>query len=109
MKYTKKGKIMKPELRFERKKQRVSDLGGQSCLPDLLGEAIIQNDLEFELGEEDEIYEGYGRRKNVYPYRQYNCYTRKLNEREIQTAVLENDYLKVVFLPEYGSKYVGTP
>lgn len=95
---------MKPELRFEKKRMRVSDLGGESCLPDLLGEAIIQNELEFELNEEDEIYEGFGRRRNVFPYRQHNLYTRELHECEVQTAVPENDYIKAVFLPEFGGR-----
>lgn len=95
---------MKPELRFEKKKMRVAELGAESCLPDLLGELVLQNQLEFKLGEEDEIYEGYGRRANAYPYRQYNRYTRSLSEKEIFTAVLENRYLKAVFLPEYGGR-----
>ena len=92
------------ELRFESMKIRGADLGGESCVPDLLGENILQNHLEFYLDEEDEIYEGYGRRENAYPYRQYNNYTRELKEREVKTAVLENKYLKAVFLPEYGGR-----
>ena len=40
----------------------------------------------------------------LMPYRQYNGYTRQLKEKEIQTAVLENRYLKAVFLPEYGGR-----
>lgn len=92
------------ELRFETIKMRGTDLGEESCLPDLFGERILQNHLEFYLDEDDEIYEGYGRRKNAYPYRQYNGYTRQLKEKEIQTAVLENRYLKAVFLPEYGGR-----
>ena len=48
--------------------------------------------------------QGYGRRKNAYPYRQYNGYTRERKEKEIQTAVLENDFLRAVFLPEYGGR-----
>src|SRR5699024_44452 len=95
---------MRPELRFETKKMRVAGLGEESCLPDLLGEKILQNDLVFRLDEEDEIYEGYGRRRNAYPYRQYNCYTRELKEQEVQTAVLENDSLRAVFLPQYGGR-----
>lgn len=95
---------MRPELRFETKTMRAADLGRESCLPDLLGERILQNDLVFRLDEDDEIYEGYGRRQNAYPYRQYNCYTRKLKERDVQTAVLENDYLTAVFLPQYGGR-----
>lgn len=92
------------ELRFETIKIQGADLGPQSSVPDLLGEHILQNHLEFRLEEDDEIYEGYGRRKNAYPYRQYNCYTRKLKEQEIRTAVLENKYIKAVFLPEYGGR-----
>lgn len=95
---------MKPELRFEEMKIQGADLGPQCCVPDLLGEHILQNHLEFRLDEYDEIYEGYGRRKNAYPYRQFNSYTRKLKEKEIRTAVLENRYLKAVFLPEYGGR-----
>ncbi len=93
-----------PELRFEKRKIQGADLGEESCVPDLLGEHILQNDLEFQLDEADEIYEGYGRRKNAYPYRQYNSYTRKLKEKDIRAAVLENKYLKAVFLPEYGGR-----
>lgn len=92
------------EFRFENKKIQKADLGAESCVPDLLGEHILQNHLEFRLEEDDEIYEGYGKRKNAYPYRQYNSYTRELKEEEIQTAVLENKYLKAVFLPEYGGR-----
>ena len=55
------------ELRFETKKIRVADLGKESCVPDLLGELTVQNNLEFHLDETDEIYEGYGRVKNAYP------------------------------------------
>ena len=92
------------ELRFETKKIRVADLGKESCVPDLLGELTMQNSLEFHLDETDEIYEGYGRVKSAYPYRQRNTYTRELKEQEVQTAVLENRYLKAVFLPGYGGR-----
>lgn len=93
-----------PELRFENMKIQGAELGEESCVPDLLGEHILQNHLKSRLDDADEIYEGYGCRKNAYPYRQYNSYTRKLKEKEIRTAVLENKYLKAVFLPEYGGR-----
>ena len=63
---------MVSELRFETKKIRMADLGKESCVPDLLGELTMQNQLEFHLDETDEIYEGYGRVKSAYPYRQRN-------------------------------------
>lgn len=95
---------MKARLKFEKRRMRTADLGAEASVPDLLGELILQNHLPFDLGEEEEIYEGYGRIPNAYPYRQYNTYTRKLKERSVQTAVLENTYLRAVFLPEYGGR-----
>ena len=95
---------MKPELRFETRKMMSSDLGPQACVPDLIGEHILQNDTKFDLGEHDEIYEGFGRKRSAYPYRRDNSYTRELKEKDIKIAVLENDYLKAVFLPEYGGR-----
>ena len=92
------------ELRFERKNMLAADLGEESCVPDLLGERILQNSLKFYLDETDEIYEGYGKVADSYPYRQRNNYTRQLKEKQIRTAVLENDRLKAVFLPDYGGR-----
>ena len=48
---------MVSELRFETKKIRMADLGKESCVPDLLGELTMQNQLEFHLDETDEIYQ----------------------------------------------------
>ena len=98
---------MKPELRFETKRMRACSLGEESSVPDIAGSAILQNDLEFDLDEEDEIFEAYGTRKNAYPYRQYQAYSRELKERRVKTAVLENDCLRAVFLPEYGGRPVS--
>lgn len=95
---------MKPTLEFAAKSMRVACKGQECCVPDLLGESILQNQLKFNLEEEDEIYQGYGRKSTAYPYRQYNAYTRELTEQAVKTAVLENDYLKAVFLPEYGGR-----
>ena len=81
-----------------------ADLGEESCVPDLLGERILQNSLKFYLDETDEIYEGYGKVADSYPYRQRNNYKRQLKEKQIRTAVLENNQLKAVFLPDYGGR-----
>ena len=95
---------MKPELRFEEKMMTVSDLGEDAGVPSLVGSLILQNDLDFHLGEEEEIYEGYGKRTNSYPYKQYQSYNRNLNRKNIRTAVLENDFIKAVFLPGLGGR-----
>ena len=61
---------MIPEIRFETRKMQRGMTGKEASVPDLIGSLILQNDLEFHLDEEDEIYEGYGKRRNSYPYRQ---------------------------------------
>lgn len=95
---------MKATLTFEKKIFRVGIPEQEATVPDLIGGLILQNNLEFHLEEEDEIYEGYGRRRNSFPYRQFSCYSRQLEEKELETAVLENDYLKAVFLPSLGGR-----
>lgn len=95
---------MHTELRFETKQMLAASLGEEACVPDLAGESILQNQLTFRLDECEELYDGYGRVKNAYPYRQRNTYSRKLEEKTVKTAVLENDYLKAVFLTEYGGR-----
>lgn len=95
---------MKPELRFETKQIMCDALGSCASVPDLCAGLIVQNDLEFCLAEDDEIFEGYGKRLNAYPYRQYLSYAAVPAPRECRTAVLENDFLRAVFLPEFGGR-----
>ena len=95
---------MRSQLYFEDMKIEKAELGAPSSVPDLVGGLVLQNNLKFFLSEDDEIYEGYGRCFNSYPYRQYSCYIRQLREEPVKTAVLENDHLKAVFLPEYGGR-----
>ena len=92
------------ELRFETIRLRCGALGPESDVPDLIEQDILQNRLSFDLSETDEIYEAYGRIPNAYPYRQQECYTRTLQEREVEAAVLENDWMKAVFLPGFGGR-----
>lgn len=89
---------------FETKRMKVAELGEESSVPDLFGELTTQNSLVFDLDEDDEIYEGYGKVNSAFPYRQLNGYTRELHEKDVKTAVLENEYLKAVFLTEYGGR-----
>lgn len=49
---------MKPTITFETMDVRMGALGTESPVPDLIGGLILQNQLEFYLDEEDEIYEG---------------------------------------------------
>lgn len=95
---------MKPILDFTTIAARVGERGRESGLPDLLGNQNIQNKMNYFLEEEDEIYEGYGKLSTAFPYRPYNCYARTVKPKQIQAAILENDFLQAVFLPEYGGR-----
>ena len=61
---------MQPTLKFEQMEMPVASLGKESCVPDLMGEAVLQNQLTFDLDEHEEIFQGYGKCHNTYPYRQ---------------------------------------
>lgn len=95
---------MKPILTFQNELFSVSDLGPENSVPDLIPGENIQNKTNFFLDEDDEIYEGYGKRETAFPYRQYTCYTRTLKEKQLPTAILENRFLKATFLPTYGGR-----
>ncbi len=98
---------MTPELRFETKIMRTGEFGEPASVPDLGGKGVLQNHLEFSLEEDDEIYEGFGRRANSYPYPQIQTYRRELREREMKTAVLENEFLRAVLPSGAGRPSVG--
>ncbi len=95
---------MKPVLTFKRQKMREVSLGKKDSFPSLVGDLIIQNELDFDVDESSELYGGYGRVMNSYPYRKFSCYDRELKDADLYTAVLENDYLKAEFLPERGGR-----
>lgn len=79
---------------------------GESTIPSL-GEMLnVQNKEEAKnrLSEDEGLFIGFGKIKSCYPYKEQNQYTTKLVERPVNTAVLENKYLKATFLTEYGGR-----
>lgn len=95
---------MKPTLLFTTTTFQLGNVGQESSLPALTGAENIQNKTAFYLDEDDEIFEGYGRLATSYPYRQYNSYTREITPKELKIAILENDYLKATFIPDFGGR-----
>ena len=53
---------------------------------------------------EDHLGFGIGCGARTLPYRMQDRYDRSEKELELQTLVMENDFLKATFLPEYGGK-----
>lgn len=91
-------------LSFEKMVIPSADFHGVSSLPPLAVMSNAQNLRYSFLDEDDEVFFQYGFLQSIFPYRLQDLYDRKLENREYTTAVLENEYLRAVFLPDFGGR-----
>ncbi len=85
----------------------VAPLGPDSVLPSIFTQMNVQTAKRLELGEEDEIFFDLGRLENILPYQMKSLYTRSRKIQSVPTAVLENEFLRAVFLPDYPALKAG--
>lgn len=90
------------ELRFEKKIIKGANLNGQSDLPAMRNS--VQGEMKTKLDEDDELFLGYGKLKNILPYQMQDRYDRASDDITFNTAVLENDYLKATFVTDLGGR-----
>jgi len=90
------------ELRFEEMIIPSADLTRESPLPAMRDALKIK--LQYETGDEAGLFIGYGLRPNALPSTLQDRYTSELRPTKWRTAVLENTFLKAVFLPELGGR-----
>lgn len=91
-------------LTFIDKEYEIAEVGKENELPSL---GVMQNGQqrsELDYGEDEELFIGYGFLKSAYPYKNQDRYRRTLKKEKLLTAVLENDYLRAEFLPNYGGR-----
>lgn len=95
---------MKPILLYEKMEILLSDVGKEASIPSISHMINVQNKSKSYLSEDEGLYIKYGALPNSYPYKLRNNYTRDYEKQEIDTIVLENDYIKATFLPTLGGR-----
>lgn len=92
-------------LNFEKITIKSADLGKCNNIPDI---TAPKNPLWFtcdeSVSEKERELIGAGMVASVLPYKIQNSYDRNLIPRQYTAAVLENEYLRAEFLPEFGGR-----
>ncbi len=83
-----------------------ADLGRNNCLPDIHVNSYIRAKISLSenISKEDGRYIGKGMIDTLLPYCITDGYDRNRVERGIDAAILENEYVRAVFLPELGGR-----
>lgn len=81
-------------------------MGENNPMPDIKNVSYIHADYEMtpQIQEEEKQYIGKGMISTMLPYLLQDGYDREKKPREFTTAVLENDHLRAVFIPELGGR-----
>lgn len=95
---------MKSTLSFEKLEILASNIGPESSLPSVgkLGDAPVG--MKSKLGEDDGLFLDYGTIRDIFPYKMQDLYDRSQKKRKVSVAVLENEHIKAIFIPELGGK-----
>ena len=90
------------ELKFETMTLPGRRLGKDSWYPGI--RELIKSEISAELDEDDGLFIGYGMFSDNLPYTMQDSYDGDIEKLTFRTAVLENKFLKAVFLPELGGR-----
>lgn len=93
-------------LTFETILLKAAGLGAVNPMPDLKNVSYIHAQYETTpaVTAEDKAWFGKGAIGTLLPYLSQDGYDRELRERPFRAAVLENAYMRAVFLPELGGR-----
>ena len=84
-----------------------ANLGELNPLPDLKRDADFHASIPYDkntVSQEEAKYMGWGRVNGILPYMLQDGYDRNKRPKKWKAVILENEYLKAVFLPEIGGR-----
>ena len=93
-------------LYFEKYKMPAANLGEENPFPDIHNIEYIHASFQVSknVTDEDQKYMGKGKISTILPYKIQDDYDRNRTVKEFDAAVLENDYLRAVFLSQLGGR-----
>jgi len=83
------------------------EMNGTSTLPGLQKLNFWHRNGDSGLSEDDELFIGYGHVPSAFPYKMQDMYDRELFDKTMNAVSLENEFLRAVFLPEWGGKLMS--
>ena len=95
---------MKSTIKVTKQSIPSAKMNGESSLPPFNGYQPRKRSGDFGFPEYDGLFVDYGLVPTAFPYREQDQYTRELYDNDEDVIVLENEYLRAVFLPHYGGK-----
>ncbi len=92
-------------MKIEKMKIPSANFNSESSLPPISVKLSL-TDMNSKLftDERDGLFVNYGVVECAFPYKYIDMYDRALDTKEYETVVLENEYLKATFTPEFGGK-----
>ena len=93
-------------IRFEEYIMPSAELGRQNPMPDIKNVSYIHAGYEMtdKVREDEKTYLGKGMISTMLPYKMQDGYNRNKRPRAFKAAILENECLRAVFLPELGGR-----
>ena len=93
-------------IHFEQLELPAANIGQENPLPDMSRKRFVSFNVNTSerVSEEEACFIGKGMVKTMIPYLKQDGYARDLSPRKFQAVILENEFLKAIFLPELGGR-----
>lgn len=95
---------MKTTLTQEFLRMPAANLGNAATLPPIYKEKNFQAEKPIELSYDEDQYIDQGKVAYMLPYDVQSMYTREMPEQDVPVFVLENKYMKAIFLRDFGGR-----